>query len=184
MGKQPAVPSLAKPDARGRRFLPSRLTRTRGLQDRPMRARESRVTPHLDTRTARLVRSIVTIAVVAGALAIPGAAVASRDAGHTAADAPDLGPNVTIFDPSMSTSEIKATVDAIAAEQIPNHSGRTLRPAVQARHVRHARAAAQLPGRLLHRGRRPRPARRATSSSTAPSRSTTSASGPATASRS
>ncbi len=29
--------------------------------------------------------------------------------------APDFGPNVKIFDPSMSKSEIKAAVDAIAA---------------------------------------------------------------------
>src|SRR4051794_15238318 len=36
---------------------------------------------------------------------------------------PDLGPNVKIFDPSMSTAEIQATVDAIAAEQVPNQFG-------------------------------------------------------------
>ena len=36
---------------------------------------------------------------------------------------PDFGPNVKIFDPSMSTAEIKAAVDAIAAEQISNQFG-------------------------------------------------------------
>src|SRR3954451_11116162 len=36
---------------------------------------------------------------------------------------PDLGPNVKIFDPSMSTSQIQAAVDAIAAEQVPNQFG-------------------------------------------------------------
>jgi len=36
---------------------------------------------------------------------------------------PDFGPNVKIFDPSMSTSQIQATVDAIAAQQIPNQFG-------------------------------------------------------------
>ena len=36
---------------------------------------------------------------------------------------PDFGPNVKIFDPSMSTSEIKAAVDAIAAQQVPNQFG-------------------------------------------------------------
>jgi hypothetical protein len=36
---------------------------------------------------------------------------------------PDFGPNVKIFDPSMSTSQIKATVDAIAAQQVPDQFG-------------------------------------------------------------
>ena len=36
---------------------------------------------------------------------------------------PDFGPNVLIFDPSMSTSQIQATVDAIAAQQVPNQFG-------------------------------------------------------------
>lgn len=37
--------------------------------------------------------------------------------------APDFGPNVKIFDPSMSPSDIKATVDTIAAEQVSNQFG-------------------------------------------------------------
>jgi hypothetical protein len=36
---------------------------------------------------------------------------------------PDFGPNVRIFDPSMPASEIQATVDAIAAQQIDNEMG-------------------------------------------------------------
>jgi hypothetical protein len=36
---------------------------------------------------------------------------------------PDFGPNVMIFDPSMSTSEIQAAVDAIASQQVPNQFG-------------------------------------------------------------
>jgi hypothetical protein len=36
---------------------------------------------------------------------------------------PDFGPNVKIFDPSMSTSQIKATVDAIANQQVSNEFG-------------------------------------------------------------
>jgi hypothetical protein len=36
---------------------------------------------------------------------------------------PDLGPNVKVFDPSMPTSEIKATLDAIAAQQVPDQFG-------------------------------------------------------------
>ena len=36
---------------------------------------------------------------------------------------PDFGPNVKIIDPSMSTSQIKTIVDAIATQQIPNQFG-------------------------------------------------------------
>jgi hypothetical protein len=35
----------------------------------------------------------------------------------------DFGPNVIIFDPSMSTSQIQATVDALATQQVPNQFG-------------------------------------------------------------
>ena len=40
-----------------------------------------------------------------------------------AAAAPDLGPNVIVFDPSMATSAIQATVDGIAASQVGNQFG-------------------------------------------------------------
>src|SRR5207247_6342222 len=40
-----------------------------------------------------------------------------------AAPAPDFGPNVKIFDPSMSTSQIKGVVDSIAAQQVSNQFG-------------------------------------------------------------
>jgi hypothetical protein len=36
---------------------------------------------------------------------------------------PDFGPNVFVFDPSMPQSQIQATVDSIAAQQIPNQFG-------------------------------------------------------------
>jgi hypothetical protein len=36
---------------------------------------------------------------------------------------PDLGPNVIVFDPSMPTSEIQATVDAISTQQVSNQFG-------------------------------------------------------------
>ncbi len=44
---------------------------------------------------------------------------------HPPADAgpPDFGPNVLIFDPSMPTSQIQASVDAIAAQQVDNEMG-------------------------------------------------------------
>ena len=40
-----------------------------------------------------------------------------------AASGPDLGPNVIVFDPSMSTDEIQAQVDAIANQQVSNEFG-------------------------------------------------------------
>ena len=39
------------------------------------------------------------------------------------AGAPDLGPNVNVFDPSMPTSQIQATVDAIRDQQVDNEMG-------------------------------------------------------------
>jgi Pectate lyase superfamily protein len=39
------------------------------------------------------------------------------------AQAADLGPNVKVFDPSMPTSQIQATVNAIAAQQLSNQFG-------------------------------------------------------------
>src|SRR3954470_23235907 len=53
------------------------------------------------------------------ALAGTGGATASR----SAAAAPNFGPNVVVFDPSMPTSQIQATVDAISAQQVPNQFG-------------------------------------------------------------
>jgi hypothetical protein len=59
--------------------------------------------------------------VVAAALCGPG--VASAKPGHPGTREPDFGPNVKVFDPSMPTSQIQATVDAIAAEQMSNQFG-------------------------------------------------------------
>jgi hypothetical protein len=60
-----------------------------------------------------------TLAVVAAlALAGAGGATASRSAA-----APIFGPNVLIFDPSMSTSHIQAAVDAVASQQVSNQFG-------------------------------------------------------------
>jgi hypothetical protein len=44
-------------------------------------------------------------------------------AGAVSAAQPDFGPNVIIFDPSMPTSQIQATVDAIAVQQVDNEMG-------------------------------------------------------------
>jgi len=46
----------------------------------------------------------------------PGAAI-------TTSGQPDFGPNVYIFDPSMSTSQIQTTVDGIAKQQVDNEMG-------------------------------------------------------------
>src|ERR1700751_2191134 len=43
--------------------------------------------------------------------------------GLVRATPPDFGPNVRIFDPSMPTSQIQATVDAIANQQVDNQFG-------------------------------------------------------------
>ena len=78
---------------------------------------------HLDGHTvvARAIRRlVVAVAVVAGALAVSGAAGAGHGSGSPA---PDFGPNVVIFDPSLSTSQIQATVDAIATQQVSNQFG-------------------------------------------------------------
>jgi hypothetical protein len=82
------------------------------------------VASHLDAKAVtRLARLVCVTVLVASAVAISGAAAASPRSVTPAAAVPDFGPNVKIFDPSMSTAEIKATVDAIAAEQVSNQFG-------------------------------------------------------------
>jgi hypothetical protein len=51
------------------------------------------------------------------------APVADADGDRENVGQPDFGPNVTIFDPSMSTSDIQRTVDAIASKQVSNQFG-------------------------------------------------------------
>jgi hypothetical protein len=65
-------------------------------------------------------RLLILAVAVASALVfgISAAAAAKPSAGQ-----PDFGPNVIVFDPSMPTSQIQATVDAIAAQQVPNQFG-------------------------------------------------------------
>jgi len=55
--------------------------------------------------------------------AAPAAAPAAAPPAGPRATAPDLGPNVTVFDPSMPVAEIQAKVDAISAQQIDNEMG-------------------------------------------------------------
>ena len=71
---------------------------------------------HPHAGSARAARRLVLLAVFAATTApYPRSASASGQ--------PDFGPNVVIFDPSMPTSQIQATVDAIAAQQVPNQFG-------------------------------------------------------------
>src|SRR3954468_22241314 len=70
-----------------------------------------RVPPTMSLRVALLL-----IAVVASATA--GAAAASASP-----PAPDLGPNVIVFDPSMPVAQIQATVDGIHALQVNDEMG-------------------------------------------------------------
>ncbi|MFL5926819.1 MAG: adenylyl cyclase [Gaiellaceae bacterium] len=65
-------------------------------------------------------RVLAALFLVSAALAVSGAAAAS---GSSRLAVPDFGPNVKIFDPSMSTADIKAAVDAVAARQVPNQFG-------------------------------------------------------------
>ncbi|HEV7204279.1 MAG TPA: glycosyl hydrolase family 28-related protein [Jatrophihabitans sp.] len=59
--------------------------------------------------------AFVPVASAASAASLPTPAVTAGQ--------PDLGPNVYVFDPSMPTSQIQTTVDAIAAQQVPNQFG-------------------------------------------------------------
>ena len=68
------------------------------------------------------------MAVLAVCAVLSTAAASASTAPPTSAEtatagAPDLGPNVLVFDPSMPTSQIQAAVDAIAAQQIDNEIG-------------------------------------------------------------
>jgi hypothetical protein len=58
---------------------------------------------------------------VASVAAPPGATAASGAA--SPADLSSLGPHVTVLDPSMPTSQIQATVDAVAAQQVDDQFG-------------------------------------------------------------
>ena len=61
---------------------------------------------------------------LAWSLALPLAvASVTTTAGVAAAAPPSFGPNVVIITPSMSTSQIQATVDAISTQQIPDTFG-------------------------------------------------------------
>jgi hypothetical protein len=87
---------------------------------------------------ARLRNALIAVVVTAGGLvpALGAASAASASPAHPVAarhahvrpavhpaGAPDFGPNVYIFTPSMPQSQIQATVDSIASQQVGNQFG-------------------------------------------------------------
>jgi hypothetical protein len=75
--------------------------------------------------TAALAAASPAIAATSAATTTSGAAGSIRPATALphSANQPDLGPNVYVFNPSMPQSEIQATVNAIATQQVPNQFG-------------------------------------------------------------
>ena len=89
---------------------------------------------------ARLGRCLIVLAAAAATVAFVAVGNAVAASLHGGNGQPDFGPNVVIFDPSMPTSQIQATVDAIANQQVSEPVRNTaLRAAVQAGHLRHGR---------------------------------------------
>jgi hypothetical protein len=63
-------------------------------------------------------RALVALVAALATVLLVGAGASAEPPGP-----PDFGPNVVVFDPSMPQSQIQATVDAIAAQQVPNQFG-------------------------------------------------------------
>ena len=83
-----------------------------------------RLSPTLIMAATALAMTIAGIAGPASASAAPARpAAAAIPAAAAAAGEPDLGPDVYVFTPSMPQSQIQATVDAIADQQISNQFG-------------------------------------------------------------
>ena len=92
---------------------------------RPLRARDRR----------RRVALVASLAVVSMSTAVVAATVPSTSAAPSAPAAqkpskppkpvvaPDLGPNVVVFDPSMPVDQIQAAMDATHAQQVNNEMG-------------------------------------------------------------
>jgi hypothetical protein len=67
-------------------------------------------------------RLILVAAAIATAVFAVGVGAAGAG-GPGGSGQPDFGPNVIVFDPSMPTSQIQATVDGIASQQVDNEMG-------------------------------------------------------------
>jgi hypothetical protein len=85
--------------------------------------RAARRTPGLTLLAAAALVTAALAASPARATAPDPSAAAPPAPAKQVAGAPDLGPNVYVFDPSMPVSQIQATVDAVAAQQVPNQFG-------------------------------------------------------------
>src|SRR4051812_47935651 len=72
-------------------------------------------------RSVRIVVLVVVALVAATGSALAARADAPAAAATTAAT--DLGPNVKVFDPSMSVAQIKAVIDPITAQQVDDEMG-------------------------------------------------------------
>ena len=68
-------------------------------------------------------RAALLTAVIAVATFVVSVGAAAAGPGKHPGPPPDFGPNVIVFDPSMPTSQIQATVDAVAAQQVDNEMG-------------------------------------------------------------
>jgi hypothetical protein len=71
-------------------------------------------------RTASTFQLLVGVVIVFLALTL---SVAASGALARVSALPDLGPNVLVFDPSMTTSQIQAAVDTVASQQVSNQFG-------------------------------------------------------------
>lgn len=82
---------------------------------------------HLATATTLAIALALALASAVGpASAAPADQAAPGPAAsglHPSTPVTDLGPNVHVFDPTMSQEAIQATVDAVAAQQVPNQFG-------------------------------------------------------------
>src|SRR6266496_329227 len=68
-------------------------------------------------------RLLVGVAVLVTALSTAAGVASAAPAEQQAVAAPEFGPSVKVFDPSMPTSQIQATVDAIANQQVDDEMG-------------------------------------------------------------
>src|SRR4051812_39867873 len=76
----------------------------------------------IDVSSRRVLAGVAVLAIVS-ALVGGGTAAAAPAHHRPLAEQPDFGPNVKIFDPTMPQSEIQATVDAIANQQVDDEMG-------------------------------------------------------------
>src|SRR3954447_12025158 len=89
----------------------------------PERTNMSLAEPRRGRAAAVLAISLVLTAVPVTVTTAVSTALAAPAQGHGPVAVPDLGPNVTVFDPSMPVSEIQAKLDAAYAAQVDNEMG-------------------------------------------------------------